>query len=284
MLASYKASHAIWERMLDGKDNSTPEFVNQLRTAEGLYLTLCEVLLEEAPPKGAALWRALRDNLRTRFHGVAGVRELLHMAFRATPAAEVLALREEAASIVFCNTDEDLLELVIAAQVNGQDAWLQNFIATDTASNVLWRRKRAVVMEAFRASSDLPKLQWPQGEMTSSWDALIDHMRIWSNRAAFAKYWWKKFVDAEDANEAFAAWVVFLSCADRRAHVWMGKSAQAANKGSELDRLRGIHMELANHVLKRHLKKPEEENPGLADHLFGQDAPSAWLTLDGVKH
>lgn len=284
VLASYKASHAEWMRMLDGMENSTPEFLNRLHSAEGLYLALCEVLLEEAPAKGAALWRALRDNLRTRFHGVAGIHELRHMAFRGTPTAEVLALREEAASILFCNTDKDLFELVIAAQVNGQDAWLQNFIAIDTASGVLWRRKRAIVMEAFRASSDFPKLQWPQGEKTSSWDVLSDRMRIWSNRAAFAKYWWQRFVDAEDANEAFAAWVVFLSCADRRAYVWMEKVAQAANKSSKLNRLRGIHVKLANNVLKRHLKKSEEKNPGLADHLFGQDAPSRWLTLDGVKH
>lgn len=284
VVASYKASRAEWMQMLDGMDNSRPEFVNRVLSAEGLYLALCEVLLEEAPAKGAALWRSLRDNLRTRFHGTAGVHELLHMAFRCTPTAEVLALREEAASILFCNTDEELFELVIAAQVNGQDAWLQDFIAIDTASDVLWRRKRAIVMEAFRASSDFPNLQWPQGEKTSSWDALTDHMRIWSNRAAFAKYWWQGFVDAEDVNEAFAAWLVFLSCADRRAHVWMGKSARAANKGSELDRLRGIHLELANHVLKRRLRKREEKNPGLADHLFGQDAPSTWLTLDGVKH
>lgn len=284
VLASYKASHVEWARMLDGMDTCTSEFVNRLRSAEGLYLTLSEVLLEVAPAKGAALWRALRDHLRTRFPGVAGVHELLHMAFRATPSAEVLALRDEAASIRFSNTDEDLLELVIAAQVNGQDEWLHNFTSADAASDVLWRRKRGIVIEAFRANPDFQKLQWPEGVKTSSWDVLTDNMRSWSNRAAFAKHWWEKFVGAEDANEAFAAWIVFLSCADRRAHVWMGKLARDANKDSELDRLRGIHVKLANRVLKRRLKNSEEKSPGLADHLFGQDAPSAWLTLDGVKH
>lgn len=284
VLASYKTSPVAWMRMLDGMDMSSPEFINRLHSAEGLYLSLCETLLGEAPSKGAVLWRALRDNLRTRFHGLAGVDELHHIPFRAAPTAEVLALREEAASIKFCNTDKHLFDLVIAAQVNGQEAWLQNFVANDRASNVLWRQKRAIVMAAFSASLDLSNLRWPQGEKTSSWETLTDQMRIWSNRAVFAKYWWQKFLDANDANEAYGAWVVFLSCADRRAYVWIEKLTYATNRGSELDRLRGILLRLTNHVLKRHLKKPEDKSPGLADHLFGQDAPSTWLTLDGMKY
>jgi hypothetical protein len=262
----------------------TPEFVNRVHSAEGLYLTLCEVLLEVSAATGAALWRALRENLRTRFHGMAGVPELLHIVFRAAPGPEVLALRDEAASILFCNTDADLLELVIAAQANGQDAWLESFIAVDAASDALWRRKRAIAMDAFRRSPDLQKLEWSEGKKTSSWGALTDHMRTWSNRSAFARYWWQKFVAAGDSDEAFAAWVVFLSCADRRAHIWMAQHGPDANQDPELVRLRAVHLELAEHVLTKHLKEPEEKNPGLSVHLFGQDAPSKWLMLDGVRH
>lgn len=283
--AAYDAAPALWQQALEGVHDLSADFLARLRSAEGLYVTLCEVLCEQDPGLGSALWRALRRNLRTGFRGQAEIAELVHIPFRVKDSAQVLELREEIASLEHCNTDGDLMELVIAAELNGQNAWLDSFVAQDLASAALWRRKRAIVVRALRECPlDVEQLHWPEGVKTCSSEALEALMNSRTNRGAFAKHWWRKFVTAASADEAFAAWHVFLSCSDRRAHVWMKRIAEATNKSSELDRLRALQYELNRDVLKRALKKREDTSPSFSDHLFGQDAPSRWLTLDGVKH
>lgn len=282
--AACNAAPGLWKRALAGMDEGTIDFVARLRSAEGLYMALCEVLLAQDPELGAALWRALRDHLRTQFRGRAGISELTHIAFRVAESSPVLAIREEIASLRHCNTDGDLMELVIAAQFNGQDAWLEQLIAKDSASQVLWRRRRAIVVSALRACPDVDRLHWPEGDKTGSWEALKDRMSRWTNRGAMAMHWWRTFRTSASADEAFAAWQVFLSCADRRAYVWIREIHDPVHEGSSLDRLRALQSELNFDVLERALMKREDSSPSLADHLFGEDAPGQWLTLDGMKY
>ncbi|CAN7740356.1 hypothetical protein [Variovorax sp. LjRoot178] len=282
--AAYDAAPALWQKALEGVHEASDDFLARLRSAEGLYMTLCEVLLEQDPSLGAPLWRALRDNLHTQFRGQAGIAELIHIAFRVKESEPVLAIRDEVASLRHCNTDGDLMDLVIAAQLNGQDAWLDGLIAKDSASEALWRRKRAIVVSALRVCPDIDQLHWPEGDKTGSWEALKDHMTRWTNRGAFAMYWWRKFKTSVSADEAFAAWHVFLNSADRRAYAQIEKTCDAAHESSELDRLRALQYELNRDVLERALRKREDSSPSFAEHLFGQDAPGQWLTLDGVRH
>jgi hypothetical protein len=98
-------------------------------------------------------------------------------------------------------------------------------------------------------------------------------------------HWWRRFIAAVSADEAFAAWRVFIGSADRRAHVWMKRvGRENLNDASELRRMRTLHGEVNRNVLEREMKKREDRIPSLAGYLFSQDAPSNWLTLDGVAH
>ena len=280
---AYLAARGDWEEMLQGSDTLESVFVERVRSAEGLYTSLCEVLLEADPPKGAILWRALGSSIRTQVKGKAGIPELVHMVFRAPDSAEVAVLRDELASFANTSTDKKLLDLVIAAEINGKDIWLEELVKADAASTHLWRRKRAIILDTFRKYPDLGKLAWPEGEITDSWQAFKDTMVAWTNRGVFARYWWGQFVTASIADEAFCAWTVFLSCADRRSHIWMQSMAEKSHTGSELDRLRKLHVQLNLDLLERALLKQEERSPSLADKLFSQDAPARWLQLDRVK-
>lgn len=280
---AYLAAREDWEEMLLGSDTLESGFVARVHSAEGLYASLCEILLEADPLKGAVLWRALSVSMRTQVKGKAGIPELVHMVFRAPDSADVAALRDELASFANTSTDKALLDLVIAAQVNGKDTWLEELVKADTASPHLWRRKRAIVLDAFRKYPDIDKLDWPEGDKTGSWQALKERMVQWTNRGVFARYWWDRFVTASTADEAFCAWTVFLSCADRRSHIWMESMAKNARSGSELDRLRQLHVQLNRDLFQRKLLKQEESSPSLADKLFGHDAPAQWLQLDRVS-
>ncbi|WP_447774811.1 hypothetical protein [Variovorax boronicumulans] len=277
--AAYKATPSAWEELLAGAEARSAFFVRRVHTAEGLYLTLCEALLKHAPAKGLRLWRALVDTMKVRFDGVAKIPELVHIALRAPDSAEVSALRADLTALLRCNTDQDLFELVIACQMHGRDKWLEELIKADRSSDQPWKHKRAAVLTAFHSMPAIEKFQWPEGQPVGSLRSLERNLLKWSNRAVLAKHWWERFLDAPDADTAFAAWYVFLSVSDRRAWVWRSRRSKPQ---SELDRLRELHLQSNKDLYARTLDKAEESTAKFADKLFGLDAPGKWLMLDGA--
>lgn len=277
--AAYKANPTVSEELLVGMDPLSASFITRVHIAEGLYLTLCEVLLKHAPAKGLRLWRALADTMKVRFNGVAKIPELVHIAFRVPDSAEVSTLREYLTDLRRCNTDQDLFELVIACQLHGRDKWLEEFINIDRSSDQPWRHKRAAVLSAFHSMPAIDKLQWPEGQPIGSLLALERNLLKWTNQAVLAKHWWERFLNASDADTAFAAWKVFLSVADRRAWVWR---SQRFARQNELDRLRELHLQSNEGLYARTLAKKEERAAKFADRLFSLDAPGKWLMLDGA--
>ncbi len=217
--------------------------------------------------------------MRVRFDGPANIQELVHIAFRAPDCTEVLAARAELATLQHCNTDQDILEMVISAHMHGRQAWIEALIFEDEASDLLWKRKRAIVLKGFNTLPAVNMLEWPQGSPVDSTEALKRSMLKWANNGALAKYWWDRFINAADADSAYAAWHVFLNVADRRSWVWRRARPRPT---TELDRLREIHLKSNKDLYVRMLKKPEEGAAKLAERFLGLDKPSKWLRLDGT--
>ncbi|MGC3965147.1 MAG: hypothetical protein QM803_18020 [Rhodocyclaceae bacterium] len=277
--AAYLASPGDWESLLTGAEVQSAIFLKRVHSAEGLYLCLCDVLLAHSPAKGLSLWRALADNMKVRFNGPAKISELVHIAMRAPDSAEGDAARRELTNLIRCNTDQDLFELVIACQMHGRDRWLKGFIEEDVASDQPWRHKRAATLTAFHQLPAIDELQWPEGKTVGSLRALERKLLKWTNRGALAKYWWQRLIGAKDADIAFAAWRVFLGCADRRAWLWWW--SRQPEPMTELERFRQLHFGSNKDLFARTLEKPEK-TAKFADHLFGLEAPGNWLTLDGA--
>lgn len=277
--AAYKAAPTAWQLLLQGADAQSKEFQRRVQLAEGLYLCLCDVLLRHDPEEGLRLWRALFQSLSVRFNGPANIHELIHIAFRAPDSKEVLAARADLATIQHCNTDQDILELVIAARMHGRHSWLDALVAEDEASDLLWRQKRAIVLKGFNTFPTVDKLQWPEGLPVGSAEILARSMLEWTNRGALAKYWWSRFVGATDSDSAYAAWHVFLSLADRRALAWRRECSLTT---TELDRVREMHLRSNEDLYLRTLKKPEEGTAKLGEKFLGLDKPIKWLMLDGA--
>jgi|JI8StandDraft_1071087.scaffolds.fasta_scaffold09935_1 hypothetical protein len=280
--AAYSCAPTEWNKLLDGAPDRTSDFVRRVHSAEGLYIALCEVLLELAPAQGAVLWEALGSVARTKMKGTAGISEFIHMVFRAPDSPEVERLRQSLTSFALTSTDLAILDIVIAAQVNNRDGWLDKLIQQDRASAYQWRQKRGLMLDAFRSYPDPQTLDWPFGAKVTSIELLASRMAKWHNRGALARLWWSRFVKAVDAPSAFAAWNVFLTCADRRAYVWMKREAKSAFKDSELDRLRKLHVRMNCSQLERKLSAREEKTNGLNNHLFGREAPAHWLEMDAI--
>lgn len=280
--AAYKCAPAEWSKLLDGVQDKASDFVKRVRSAEGLYMALCEVLLEFAPAQGAVLWEALASVVRTKMKGAAGISEFIHMVFRAPDSPEIEKLRETLTSFALTSTDLAILDIVIAAQVNSRDGWLDKLVQQDQASAHQWRRKRGQMLDALRSYPDPQALGWPFGVKVTSIESLASRMAAWRNRGALARLWWTRFVQALDAPSAFAAWNVFLTCADRRAYAWMKKDAESAFTDSELDRLRKLHVRMNRSRLEKKLSAREEKANGLNNHLFGREAPANWLEMDAI--
>lgn len=216
-------------RWIDGHDTLSAEFVRRVQLAEGLFLAMAEALLNEQPARGVSVWRALGHAMRTRVTGAAKLPELWHMLFRVPASTEVIAARDALLEPEQTNTDVQLYELALAAQLNGCTGWLEAVVMRDLASQVPWRQQRAEVLRGFLAGNVLPvDDSWPEGQSRSGAQELRRGAARLRYLEACARHWWREYWRRDDLEEAFAAWVLFQQCADRRAVCWMRQEADAA--------------------------------------------------------
>jgi hypothetical protein len=276
--AAYLAAPSEWELLVEGADGASKDFISRLHAAEGLYLALCEVLLRHRPDKGLSLWRGLLGRFHIRFNGHASIPELVHIAFRVPESPQILQVREALTAIDYCNTDQDCMELVIAAELHGCTGWLDTLIAEDEGSPLFWRKKRAIVLRGLKESPPVEALPWREGELVGSWTTLQANMLRWSIYNSLGKYWWQQFLKATDPEHAYAAWEVFSTLADRRRYLEVRSRPTPI---SELDRLRNLHVSTNWRDLRLKMDKRESDSPSFADNLFGLEKPSKWLMLDG---
>ena len=182
----------------------------------------------------------------------------MHMVFRVPDSPEVMALREELVELEYCHNDQKFLELAIAASSNRQSNWLDTVIKKDRASALVWHRRRAEVLSGFSANNSLPVAgAWPDGEIRTTHANFT--MRSARHRwiEACAHHWWRTFLNADDPSEAYAAWVLFLRSADRRAWVWIYQDLKTADDSTDFFQRKINHFQLNKSNLKTALKDRE---------------------------
>jgi hypothetical protein len=195
-----------------------------------------------------------------RFTGEAGIDELIHIILRApdTPATDVT--RNELVGLDCCHTDKDLLDLALAATLNGKEAWLWAIVDAGRASPYAWRRARAEVLEGFTFGNTLPVEEaWPVGEIRTRHAELRRGSARFRYREACARHWWRIYWESEDVSEAYAAWELFMHAADRRAWVWMGSHVPDSSDTAPLFLLKSRHAGLNLSKLRRRMEKHEAE-------------------------
>jgi hypothetical protein len=254
------ASAAI-AKWLEGADAVTSDFKRRVRLAEGVHLALCESLLSLSPHQGATLWRGLRKTLRTRYLGRGQVEEMIHMLFRSVNASD--ALREEQLSLMQTNTDQALFELAVGASMNGARAWLDRAIAADLASGVVWREQRARILVGFTTGNALPVSgAWPEGPAEDLRTSRQRETAHWQHKEACARHWWNAYWRATAEEEAYAAWVLFLETADRRAYEWMNFEQEALDRQNPATQRRLAHFYSNESMLKSAMSKQEKKLEG----------------------
>ncbi len=274
-----KQCPATISKWLEGIDELTPALIARVNLAGGLFLAICEALLESDPIRGARLWYVLEEHLRIKFAGVGGVNELVLMLFRAPESTTVLELREQTYKLSQNLTDESYLDLALAAVSQGSQPWLESAIKADEASSEPFRKKRAVMLRGFLPTRASFKPQWHEGEREGGWDSLRVHAQETRNRAGFARYWWVKFLTATDAISCYCAWQVFLSCADKMAWVWLHSDIELHKVDDDLWRLKMLHLSFNDSALKTAInEKSSKGSMPLNRNLVGWDRPDGWFS------
>jgi hypothetical protein len=185
---------------------------------------------------------------------------MVHILFRAPDSSETAKLRDELVGLEQCHTDEDLLNVAIAADYNGKSEWLSSVIERDKTSPLAWRRRRSIVLEGFRSHAVLPVPEaWPDGQIRTSHEELRRWCARFRYRAACARHWWRAYLAADNPDTAYAAWVLILRSADRRAWVWMSDEAVLTSDDSTFHRRKINHVELNLSELRRAMEEQERE-------------------------
>lgn len=211
---------------LDGMEEPTADFRRRVRRSEGLYVALCEALLQRDPPRGETLWLALRQTLATTFVGDAGIDKMIHTAFRVQECPEAIRQRVLSDAI----TDLALLDVVLAAALNGCGGWLTAMVEADASSGITWRLQRGRRIRAFDPAWDGGVPEWPVGPGDSLRVSRMRAADAWVRRGAFARHWWDTYWTVGGDDEAYAAWTLLLTCIDRRGHAWMRIPDDAASR------------------------------------------------------
>ena len=154
-------------------------------------------------------------------------------------------LRREVADLKYSNTDQCLFDLAIAAASNGKADWLVNLVKEDRKSKFAWRRRRAETLAGFASGNELPIPEaWPDGEIRTEHAALACNSARSRWREACARHWWRAFLNTRNPVEAYAAWILFLRSADRRAWVWMRREVETLNVSDDFHKLKMAHARL----------------------------------------
>jgi hypothetical protein len=208
------------------------------------YCTLGDVLGPGDPNRAAeiiGLLRRAQVGLRVTYSPVK-VDRLTWMAFSLPTSEKVSNLRETILSEAY--SDELLFQIVLAAQGGSADDWLLQTILADLDSPSVYRMARGLTLIGFLDEGPVLRVTQVHLEGHSGFLAEVAtsaRLRLQRNRRA--RHWFETFLGSRDKLSAWAAFRLFLRCADRRFHVWV--EARKATV-SELPRLWRQHLAL-NH-------------------------------------
>jgi hypothetical protein len=112
-------------------------------------------------------------------------------------------LRDELLASSYAKHDSALFDIVISADRNGANRWLDAKIDEDTAARPLWRRRRAIRMMGFRTNNALPQsAAWPSDRLRSN----VAELEVKGARMRFyeacSHHWWSAFLEGIDLAEA----------------------------------------------------------------------------------
>lgn len=238
-----------------------------LAWCEGFYQSLCAAFVNVKPSLGFALWRRIRNGPNNvKFtDSIAGTDWMTCLPFSADASQEAEAARCELLDA--CASDADLMELANAACAYGQHSWVLEQARLLIDAPQLWRRAKGFMLLCL-ADSDSSTVShiMQQTDVDGTWvEPLLTGITYYHERNLWARHWYQCFLVAPSNDEAFAAYKLFLTCADRRCRIWVDTLEDQAKSDVNYDPRR-IKFRLTNY---QQLNRSVEENEkNLKDHFL----------------
>jgi hypothetical protein len=120
-----------------------------------------------------------------------------------------------------CLNDSELFELAFVAQKTNNLDWLKQKITEGLDSAMAFQQARAITLMGFLDGEDVLKNFESILRKPNSWVRSVAEKALhdWK-RNAWAKTWFKKFLEEKEDAYAWASFNLFLKCADRRFWLW----------------------------------------------------------------
>ncbi len=120
-----------------------------------------------------------------------------------------------------CSSDLELLELALIIQLTGNIPWLKHTIEQGLSSPWYFDQARAIVLIGFFEDKDSESTLLKYCSMPQSWITTVAEKALACyKKNSWAKHWFKKFLNDEDDEIAWACFKLFLKCVDRRYWMW----------------------------------------------------------------
>jgi hypothetical protein len=271
-----------WREWIAPLVNNEPQSGRLLAICRGFYEKLCVALLSHAPADGLVLFRAIGRHPNVRItDGSLDLPVLWLDVFAAPDSPDVKGLLNEL--IDGAINDRDLFEFALLAQHGGRGGWLRAQTDEWLASDWEYDQARALTLLGFSSRAQ-------DGQALQEW--IATHGDSWLKNVAqtaagraqrhdWARTWFKRFLEREDRCDAWAAFRLFLRCADRRALLWLDdvglKSAERwkqeafrFNLGTVMSACRANEKDGTNgwqHRFIGHKVKPDEYWPWMGRYV-----------------
>lgn len=260
----------IIEQWLEAIFSDSPFAHQLLHKAHSFYQALCEILLRENPEQGVRLYNHLSNQIGLPIFVDADSKiDLLDYALF---NAQIAQVTKDAWRTRFeeCTSDLELLKLMISAQMGSAKEWLLDWVTQGCNSSIPLTLSRSLTLlalldnEGSREKLMLFRNQEPKNTWRSE---LVDiGLNRWRQNA-FAKYWFRQYLEIENDINAWGAFRIFLTCVDRRYWIWREQIIEAtAEKSWHPNRVRFLSSN--KNTIENQISK--NENKLFKDKLFGQ--------------
>ncbi len=218
-----------WREWITPLIDSAPHAARLLSACRGFYEKLCAALLTHSPADGVALFEAISHHSGVRItEARLKLLILLLDAFAAPAAPELDDLQTGLLFQLIDGATHDLalFEYALLAQKGGRSAWLRELIEHWLASDWEFNQARALTLLGFSVhKEDATRLQqWIAGHGDCWLRDVAAEAAKRAQRHDWARTWFQRFLAREDRVESWAAFRLFLRCADRRVWLWLNDS------------------------------------------------------------
>ena len=268
------------DRWLEGYHDLTMDFRRRVCLAETAFLSLCEVLLAQDPPRGVSLWRALSATMTTRYIGGAGTVNCCTSYFAFLIQRRSLNFATKLSA--YLSATRIRSSLTLPSPLRTMESLLGSPQPQARIRTHLWLGDDGA---AFCLQASAPDILFPSMTLglRTRYGRTLLHFAKQSARLRWRKscahHWWSAYLAATNPETAYAAWVLFLRSADARASLWVRDERQGQDADSDFAALKLTCVELNRAELKRNMKmRLDQCDKKFLDHAI-VDEVSPWRAV-----